>query len=100
MASVIEQANGRKRLEFTVGKKRQRIRLGKAPLKLVEAYKVKIEQLVVAANLSQSPDEDTSRWVVGLGDKMHAKLAAAGLVKSRSRGRMTLRQLLDAFFDN
>jgi len=88
MASVGNDRNGRKRLLF-VGRdgKRRTVRLGKASAKQAEAVKVKVESLVTA-QLSGSMDDETARWVAGLDDGMHAKLAAVGLVTPRHSARL------------
>src|SRR4051812_48809209 len=97
MASIVEEDNGRRRIEFVLGDARPKIRLGKISRKQAEAFKVKVEHLV-SGSITGSMDDETSRWVAGLDDKMHARLAALGLVKARQQNKTTLQQLLDAFF--
>ena len=82
MASIVKDPNGRKRILF-VGPTESGtpVRLGKASIKQAEAVKVKLEQLVAAAMTRSPPDDETSRWMAGLDDAMHARVAKAGLVR-------------------
>src|SRR5687767_6717089 len=98
MASIGEYGKGRKRILIVGGDgKRRTIRLGKATMKQAEAFKVKVEQLV-SASITGVMEDETARWVVGLDDKTHAKLAAVDLAKARTRVSPTLKTLLDEFF--
>src|SRR5687768_15912931 len=98
MASVVDDPNGRKRILFIgADGKRRAIRLGKATAKQADAFKVKVEQLVSASILGHSPDDETSRWVAGLNDVTHGRLAAVGLVKGRGRTHTTLEAFVDAY---
>ena len=102
MASVIDDPNGRKRIQF-VGRngKRKTVRLGKATARQAEAFKVRLEHLVLAASgVSGNLEDETARWLADLSDTMYARLAAVGLVKARQHGRMTVKDLLDVFFQH
>ncbi len=59
---------------------------------------MRVESLVSAA-ITGSMDDETSRWLAGLDDRTHGRLAAVGLVTPRERGNATLGKLLGAFFD-
>src|SRR5258706_13246429 len=101
MASIANDPNGRKRILFIgADGKRRAIRLGKASVRLVEAFNVKVEQLVSARILGHAPDDETSRWLADLDDTIYARLAAVDLVKPRQPTRYTLKQLLDFFFQH
>lgn len=101
MATIGNDPNGRKRILFVAGDgKRKSIRLGKSTAKQADAFKVKLEALI-ACGITGSTDDETSRWVASLNDKMHARLAKVGLVKARGRsGKTTLKELLDTFFEH
>jgi integrase len=99
MASVCDEPNGRKRIEFGPVGARKRIRLGKASEKQALAFKLRVEKLESARILGHPPDDETSRWVAALDDKMHGRLAATGLVKARTTLKTTLGGLLDAIFN-
>jgi Phage integrase SAM-like domain len=97
MASIVDDPNGRKRIQFVAGDgSRKAIRLGKVTTKQAEAFKVKVEALIGAA-ITGALDDEVSRWLVGLDDKMHARLAAVGLVKPRRFAMMTLGEFVDAY---
>lgn len=101
MASIGNDSNGRKRILFiSPDGKRKTIRLGRADLKQATAAKLKIEALVSAAITGGPPDDETSRWLAGLGDKLYARLAAVGLVMPRDNDAtgFTLDTLIDTYF--
>src|SRR3954469_21445949 len=84
MASIVDDPNGRKRILFVgADGKRRPIRLAKATMKQAEAFKVKVEQLVSASIVGHPADDETSRWLAGLDEVMHGRLAAAGLAAGR-----------------
>ena len=61
------------------------LRLGKATLRQAEAVKVKVEQLVMAsAGIAGVVDNETVKWLTGLDEVIHNKLAGVGLVSSRT----------------
>lgn len=97
MASIGTETNGRKRILFVSGDgSRKTIRLGKVTMKQAEAFKVKAEALI-GAGITGNMDDETSRWLAARDDKMHARLAAVGLVKSRVGGKAVLGAFIDAF---
>lgn len=98
MASVIDDPNGRRRIQFVAsdGSKRT-LRLGKVSRKQADAFKVKVEA-VIAANITGSMDDETSRFIAQLDEKMHSRLAAVGLLKSREPvGATTLGPFIDSY---
>ncbi len=95
MATIGCDPNGLKRILFVDHDgKRQTIRLGKATMKQAEAVKVKVEALV-AARIAGVMDDEVARWLAGLGEIMHGRLSAVGLVPKRQAIR--LKQFLDAY---
>lgn len=98
MATIGADSNGRKRILFVAGDgSRKTVRLGKATAKQAEAFKVKLESLI-AAGITGSMDDETARWVAGLDDKMHARIAAVGLAKPRQpAGAKTLGPFIDGY---
>src|SRR2546423_864477 len=96
MASIGTETNGHRRILFVARDgSRKTIRLGKTSQRQAEAFKVKVEQLIAAAILGHPADEETSRWLAGRDDVIHARLAAVGLVKSR-RDSEVAQKVLDA----
>ena len=97
MASVINDPNGRKRIQFIAGDgSRKTIRLGKATVRQAEAVKVRVEQLVLASTgVAGVVDDETARWLTGLDEVAYDKFAAVGLVGQRERAK--LGAFLDAY---
>src|SRR5436305_13058680 len=94
MASVVSDPNGRRRIQWTgANGKRQQIRLGQLDKRTAERIRLRIESLVSAVATRIEPDDETKRWVDGLGDHLHERLASVGLVQPRQHGD------LKAFFD-
>ena len=84
MASISTAANGTRTIQF-VGKdgKRRSVRLGKVPMKTAEEVCRRVEYLQAASISGTAPDADTVKWLASVGDALHARLAAAGLVEPR-----------------
>ena len=84
MASIARDANGCKRIQFVARDgSRKAIRLGKCSQRDAESFKLKVETLLSANMLGNSPDRDTSRWLADLSDELHIKLVAVRLVEPR-----------------
>lgn len=97
MASITNDPNGRKRIEFLDGHKRKTIRLGKVPAKAAEAFRLKVEAIVSDRITGQPHGGELSRWLRDLDPKIRDRLARVGLVEGVSRlnaGAVTLRRLL------
>lgn len=90
MASVISDANGRKRLQFVAGDgSRKTLRLGKATARQADAVKVKVEQLALAATgITGVIDDETAKWLAGLDEVMYDKLVGVGLVAPRTSAKL------------
>ena len=62
MASIVDDPNGRKRIQFVAGDGRRKpIRLGKVTTKQAEAFKVKVEALI-GQMITGVADDEVSRW--------------------------------------
>jgi len=84
MASVVNDPNGRKRIQFFgADGKRYTVRLGRATKKQAKKAKEQIEHLVAAEIIGSPPNDEVSRWVAGLDDVLHARLARTGLIAPR-----------------
>lgn len=84
MASLIQEKDGRRRIQFYDGnRKRRSIGLGSISERNAERIRDKVEQLVEHAVTGTPLDSDVSRWVAGLDDRFHAKLVKARLADSR-----------------
>jgi len=98
MASIVNDPNGRRRLQFKAPDGRRRtIRLGKVTQKAAGLIRSRVEAIVSARMASQPLDPDTTAWVASLPDEMHTKLAEAGLFERRGVARLGpfLRSILD-----
>lgn len=97
MASIGNDPNGHRRILFVAGDgSRKTIRLGKVTMKQAEAFKVKAEALI-GAGITGNMDDETSRWLAAMDDRMHARLAAVGLVKTRAPSRVLLGTFIDEY---
>ena len=84
MASVCNDPRGKKRiLFFDESGERKVIRLGRCSAKQAEAIKTRLENLITA-RLGGGMDDEVARWITGMDDGLHAKLAAVGLVQPRA----------------
>src|SRR5215207_1656727 len=85
MASISSDKAGNRTLQFVAGDgKRRSIRLGKVPKKTADSIRIRVEFLNAAAVGNTPLDAETAAWVTRVGDDLHAKLAAVGLVPSRT----------------
>ena len=98
MATIGDDANGRKRILFVAGDgSRKTIRIGKATTRQAETFKLRVEKIIGANITGDALDDETARWLSGLDDKIHARLAAVGLVKSRTGGRAMIGAFIDTY---
>ena len=98
MASVCNDPRGKKRvLFFDESGQRKVIRLGKCSAKQAEAFKVRLENLITA-RLRGGMDDEVARWITGMDDELHAKLAAVGLVQPRASS--TLGGFIDRYIQD
>jgi len=98
MASIGNDSGGRRRILFVAADgKRKTIRLGKVSAKFAESIKVKVEDLLKVGE----SNPQIAPWVSDLGNDLHAKLAAVGLVQPRVKGTiLTLRALVDKYLES
>ncbi len=83
MASVINDPNGRRRIQFVApDHTRKTIRLGKIDRKGAEAINRHVEALLSAKIGGQPIPRDTAAWLAGIGESLKEKLAAVGLVEA------------------
>lgn len=85
MASIANDPGGRRRIQFvdTDGKRRP-IRLGSMSLRKAEGIARHVEELLIAKRSGQPLESRTAAWLGDIGDDLHAKLAAVGLVAPRN----------------
>ncbi len=98
MANFYKESNGRYCVQFmAVNGKRYSVRLGTASPKTAEYARVRIEHLVIATKYGHPLDGDTAKWLAGLDDKTHERLAKTGLVPHRERKETALAGFIDAY---
>lgn len=99
VASLIKDRVGW-RILFSTGARgpRKCVRLGATSEKNARFVHLQIERLL-AARHAGSIDPSTAEWVAGLEDRLHDRLARAGLVEPRERAKPTVGRLMTAYFD-
>ena len=102
MASISRDKNGTKRILFTDEQgKRRTIRLGVVTAKAAESFKLRVETLITAQRMGVPLDGEVSVWLRDLPETMHGRLAAVGLIESRTTSAVvTLEMLLQRFEAN
>jgi integrase len=98
MASITRDPNGHRTIQFVAKDgKRRSIRLGKVSQRVAGEIKVKVEQLNAAAVAGGSLDNETAAWVAKLGDDLANKLAAVGLIASRTSASARIGDFVAAY---
>jgi hypothetical protein len=64
-------------------------------MKAAEEVCRRVEYLLAVNGSGTAPDGGTTKWLASIGDKLHARLAAVGLVSQRAAAR--LGDFLDAY---
>jgi hypothetical protein len=86
MASVINDTNGRRRIQFVAPDgSRKAIRLGKIDRKSADSISRHVESLLSAKISGQPVSRDASTWLTTIGKKLETKLAAVGLIELASQ---------------
>ena len=81
MASVINDPNGRRRIQFvSPDGSRKTIRLGKIDRKSAESICRHVEALLTAKISGQPVPRDTAVWLATIGEKLRQRLVRVGLV--------------------
>ena len=100
MASIIDDANGRRRIQFVAPDgKRKAIRLGKIERKSAETIGRHVEALLVAKLCGETIPRTTAVWLTQCGDTLKAKLAAVGLTDACAK-IPTLQEFLRSYILN
>ncbi len=88
MASLINEPNGRRRIQFRgLDGKRCSVRLGKIPKKDAEAILRKIERLISARIAGTALDNETANWLAYTSVELRSKLEAFNLVESQAQAK-------------
>ncbi len=100
MASISNDNNGTRRIQFMLNGQRKAVRLGHSTAKQAMAIQTHIENLISARLAGTSLDSSTSQWLAAIDDTLHGRLAASGLVVSRERNATTLGKFLADYFSS
>jgi len=102
MASLAHDGNSRFRVIVSLpDRRRAAIRLGKTTELRAEAARLHIESLALARfGGGEQPDPETKRWLAGISDKLHARLAKVGLVEPRKNQAATLAGFIDRYIED
>ena len=83
------------RIRFTLDGQRKGIRLGDVPKKLAETVCSRVEELINCRLANVSCSQETARWLGGIENELHDKLAKVGLVEARKTA--TLEQYIPVY---
>ena len=87
MASIVKLGKGKqppRAIDFVgLDGKRKRIRLGIVTLEQTRQAKLRVEKLVAAKKLNQTPDSETVTWLGGVSGRLHDRIARVGLCPPR-----------------
>jgi len=101
MASVINDPNGRKRIEFTgADGRRKRVRIGVANAAKADAFRAKVEELANARAGGYEPSREAVAWFAALPPLLRKRVSAAGLMPPSAdpaRRELSLGGLLTEF---
>ena len=99
MANVVNDSNGRKRIQFVASDGgRKTIRLGHASAKQAEMILAKVEAILADKMLGRPHDAEIAKWLSGLDDTLKGRLRAVGLAEGLGVMHTTLAAFMDRFF--
>ena len=86
MASITNEPNGRRTIQFVIEDGRRRsIRLGKVSKRYAESVRARIEELQAAKKTGLPISTDLKAWLDQVSDQLHDRLTSAELVPERHR---------------
>lgn len=88
MASLSHDRDGGRRIQFTSEGRRRAIRLGPVPAKVAESVKTKVEYILAFRAAGVPLDAETSAWLGAIGDELHERIAATGIIGRRAAGQI------------
>ncbi len=99
MASISNDGQGLRRIQFVINSQRKAIRLGHCTAKQASTICTHIEAILSAKLSNSAVEPATAQWLGEIPDDMHQRLAAAGLVQARlPKGPIAIAPL-GTFFD-
>ncbi len=96
MASISTDVRGNRSIQFVAHDRRRRtIRLGKVSMRDADSIRFRVEHLNAAKLSGHAVESDTASWLAAIGERLHGKLAAVGLVQPRRSSH--LGEFLDGY---
>lgn len=84
MASIVNEGNGRRMIEFILPNgTRGRIRLGQMNRDNATKFKARLLDLLASKRSGGKLDDETQTWLTGMDDKTHKRLVRLGLAATR-----------------
>jgi integrase len=104
MASLSRDSSGGSRIQFVGGDgERRAIRLGRVPVKVAEAVRHRVEEIVAHRIAGTAPGADLAGWLASVPPTLYRRLVRAGLAAPRADDEaaevVTVDQLCRAFKD-
>jgi integrase len=97
MSSIVTSSSGLRRIEVIVGGKRYKLRLGRMPVRNVEAFRVRVDALAEARALRRR-DAEAEKWCDAMDVRLRHKLISIGLLPRRDDE--TLAGLIERFYNS
>ena len=98
MASIIDDPNGRRRIQFVAPDgARKTIRLGKIDRRGAEGIARHVEALLASCISNRPIPRETAVWLSGVGDTLRERLARVGLIEMPVKAP-SVGVLLDRYF--
>lgn len=99
MASVIDDPNGRRRIQFVApDQKRKTIRLGKIDRRTADGVARHVESLLTVKITGQPLTRETAMWLAGVPPMLKDRLAAVGLIEVEKM--LTVKDYLENWLEN
>ena len=89
MASISTTADGNLTIQFLIDGKRRTVWLGKMKPAAADKIKTNVEFIIEDDEQGDAHSAELVKWMRGLGDKLHAKLAKKGLFAVRASAKQT-----------
>jgi hypothetical protein len=98
MASVSRDRSGNYTVQFmALDGKRKSVRFGRMAERAAEVVRFRVEAICAAQKANLPVDGETATWLAGLGDDLHSRFAAAGLVAPRAAANARLGAFIDGY---
>jgi integrase len=89
MASISTAPDGNLTIQFLLDGKRRTVWLGKMKPEAADKIKTNLQFIIEDKEQGEAHSAELVKWIRGLGDKMHGKLAKKGLFPARASAKQT-----------